>query len=228
MGRPKAVVLLSGGLDSSTCLYWALRKGYACEGLSVFYGQRHAKELESARRVAKAAGVAWRSVRLELPWLGVSSLVDAKARLPDLPLEAIGAGGVPSTYVPARNTVLLAVAASLADATGASAIVTGANGLDNSGYPDCRPDFHAAFDRVLAKGTRAGEEGRKIRILAPLIRLDKAGIVRLARRLAVPLGLTWSCYKGGRTPCGRCDSCKLRAKGFAEAGVADPASSHGR
>lgn len=226
--RPKAVVLLSGGLDSSTCLYWAKAKGYACEGLSVLYGQRHAKELDSARRVAKAAGVPWRSVKLELPWLGVSSLVDSKAKLPDLPLTKIGSGGVPSTYVPARNTVLLAVAASLADATGASSIITGANALDYSGYPDCRPDFHAAFDRVLAKGTRTGEEGRKIRVLAPLIRSDKAGIVRLAKRLGVPLELTWSCYKGGKAPCGRCDSCKLRAKGFLEAGVADPALNHGR
>lgn len=227
MGR-RAVVLLSGGLDSTTCLYWALARGYSCEALSVLYGQRHARELESARRVAKAARVPWRAVTLELPWLEVSSLVDPAARLPDVPLPRIGAGGIPSTYVPARNTVLLAVAASLADATRSSFLVTGANALDSSGYPDCRPDFHAAFDRVLAKGTRAGDEGRTIKVVAPLIRLDKAGIVRLARRLEAPLHLTWSCYKGRERPCGRCDSCKLRAKGFAEAGVPDPALGRGR
>ncbi len=216
--KRRAVVLLSGGLDSSTCLYWALREGYACEAVSVLYGQRHARELDSAKAVAKAAKVPWRPVELELPWLKASSLVSKSMKLPDLPLSKIGAGGIPSTYVPARNTVLLAVAASLADATGASAIVTGANALDFSGYPDCRPAFHRAFERVLAEGTRSGD----IRVLAPLIRLDKEGIVRLALRLRVPLHRTWSCYKGGRRPCGRCDSCKLRAKGFQKAGVLDP------
>ncbi|MBI5202899.1 MAG: 7-cyano-7-deazaguanine synthase QueC [Elusimicrobia bacterium] len=215
----RAVVLLSGGLDSSTCLYWAQREGWDCEAVSVLYGQRHARELDGARAIAKAARVPWRSVELELPWLKVSSLVSKSAKLPDLPLAKIGTGGIPSTYVPARNTVLLAVAASLADATGASAIVTGANALDFSGYPDCRPAFHRAFESVLREGTRSG----KIRVLAPLLRLDKEGIVRLALELGVPLGLTWSCYKGGRRPCGRCDSCKLRAKGFAEAQAIDPA-----
>ena len=161
-------MLLSGGLDSSTCLYWALREGYACEAVSVLYGQRHARELDSAKAVAKAARVPWRPVALELPWLKSSSLVSRTAKLPDIPLSKIGTGGIPSTYVPARNTVLLAVAASLADASGASAIVSGANAQDYSGYPDCRPSFHRAFDRVLAEGTRAGN----IRVLAPLIRLD--------------------------------------------------------
>lgn len=219
----RAIVLLSGGLDSSTCLYWAKARGYACEALSVLYGQRHDRELVSARAVARAAGVPWRVVRLSLPWLAVSSLVGRKRRLPDAPLSRIGSGAIPSTYVPGRNTVLLSVAASLADASGAEAIVTGANAIDFSGYPDCRPGFHRAFEKVLAAGTRAGAEGRRIRVLAPLIKLDKAGIVRLARRLRVPLEETWSCYAGGRRPCGRCDSCKLRAKGFAGAGVEDPA-----
>lgn len=221
--RPRAIVLLSGGLDSSTCLYWALARGYACEAVSVLYGQRHRRELDSARAVARAARVPWRAVELELPWLRVSSLVSRRARLPDVPLPRIGTRGIPSTYVPARNTLLLSIAASLADAFGASAIVTGANALDFSGYPDCRPAFHHAFERVLAEGTRAGDEGRRIRVLAPLIRLDKRAVVRLATRLRVPLELTWSCYRGGRRPCGRCDSCKLRVKGFTEAGVLDPA-----
>ena len=222
--RPRrAIVLLSGGLDSSTCLYWAKARGYACEALSVLYGQRHERELASARAVARAAGVPWRAVRLSLPWLAVSSLVGRGKRLPDVPVAKIGRGGIPSTYVPGRNTLLLSVSASFADASGAQAIVTGANAIDFSGYPDCRPAFHHAFERVLAAGTRAGAEGRSIRVLAPLIKLDKSGIVRLAKRLRVPLELTWSCYKGGRRPCGACDSCKLRAKGFAEAGVEDPA-----
>lgn len=218
------MVLLSGGLDSSTCLYWALTRGYACEAVSVLYGQRHRRELDSARAVARAAGVPWRAVEIVLPWLKVSSLVSTSARLPDVPLSRIGTGGIPSTYVPARNTVLLSIAASLADASGAAAIVTGANALDYSGYPDCRPRFHRAFERVLAVGTRAGSEGRRIRVLAPLIRLDKRGIVRLASRLGVPVELTWSCYKGGRRPCGRCDSCKLRERGFAAAGLEDLAA----
>lgn len=223
MKARRAIVLLSGGLDSSTCLYWARSRGYRCEALSVVYGQRHLRELRSARAVARSAGVPWRMVRLELPWLKVSSLVDPRRRLPDVPLARIGRGPIPSTYVPARNTVLLAVAASLADSIGARALVSGANALDCSGYPDCRPAFHEAFEEVLAAGTRAGAQGRRIRVLAPLIGLDKRGIVRLALRLGVPLRLTWSCYKGGGRPCGDCDSCKLRARGFAEARVADPA-----
>ena len=222
--RPRAVVLLSGGLDSSTCLYWARARGYACEAVSVLYGQRHARELKSARAVARSAGVPWRAVRFDLPWLKVSSLVGRGAKLPDVPLKRIGIGGIPSTYVPARNTIFLALAASLADATGAAAIVTGANFLDYSGYPDCRPAFHRAFEKTMAAGTRAGAEGRRIRVLAPLIKLDKKGVVKLARRLKVPLKLTWSCYAGRSRQCGRCDSCKLRANGFAQAGVEDPAA----
>lgn len=221
------MVLLSGGLDSSTCLFWARREGWRCEALTVLYGQRHARELSSARAVARLAGAPWRVVRLELPWLSVSSLVGRGRRLPDVPLAKIGAGGIPSTYVPARNAVLLSVAASLADAVGAGAIVTGANALDYSGYPDCRPSFHRAFERALAEGTRSGARGRPIRVLAPLVRLGKAAIVRRALALGVPLERTWSCYAGRRRPCGRCDSCKLRAKGFAEAEVPDPAL-HGR
>jgi len=219
----KAVVLLSGGLDSAACLWWARARGWSLTALSVDYGQRHARELSSARSLARAAGAAWERVRLPLPWLKTSSLVDPALKLPDVPLGRIGRGGVPSTYVPGRNTVLLSLAVSLADATGAAAVVTGANALDYSGYPDCRPAFHRAFERVARLGTRSGEEGRGIRVLAPLLRLDKTGVVRLARRLGVPLERTWSCYRGASKPCGACDSCKLRAKGFASAGFPDPA-----
>jgi 7-cyano-7-deazaguanine synthase len=215
----KAIVLLSGGLDSTTALYWARAKGYAPEGLAVLYGQRHAKELKAARAVARAAKVPLHEVTLRLPWLGGSSLTNARLRLPDLPLARIGMGGVPSTYVPGRNTMFLALAASLADAAGADAVVIGANALDYSGYPDCRPPFIRAFEKTARQGTRRA----RLKLLAPLLRLDKAGIVRLARRVGAPLELTWSCYAGTPRPCGRCDSCKLRAKGFREAGAVDPA-----
>lgn len=215
----KAVVLLSGGLDSTTALYWAKTKGYAPVALAVQYGQRHAKELKAARRVAKAARVPLHEVTLRLPWLGGSSLTNARLRLPDLPLSKIGTGGVPSTYVPGRNTMFLSLAASLADAVGADVVVIGANALDYSGYPDCRPPFIRAFESAAREGTRR----TKLKVLAPLLRLDKAGIVRLAARVRAPLAATWSCYAGTPSPCGRCDSCKLRAKGFREAGKADPA-----
>ncbi|MDX6770702.1 MAG: 7-cyano-7-deazaguanine synthase QueC [Elusimicrobiota bacterium] len=215
----KAVVLLSGGLDSTTALYWAKKKGWSPIALSVRYGQRHSKELKAARRVAAAARAPLHEVTLDLPWLGGSSLTNARLRLPDLPLSKIGAGGVPSTYVPGRNTVFLALAASLADAAGADAVVIGANALDYSGYPDCRPAFTRAFEKTARAGTRR----TRLKVLAPLLHLDKAGIVRLAGAVGAPLALTWSCYAGRARPCGRCDSCKLRAKGFREAGAADPA-----
>lgn len=215
----KAVVLLSGGLDSTTALFWAKDKGYDCVALSVRYGQRHERELRSARLVAKKAGVPLHEVELALPWLsGSSSLTNRRERLPDVPLAKIGRG-VPSTYVPARNTVFLSMAASLADALSARAIVIGANVLDYSGYPDCRPEYLRAMEGAIRRGTRLP----RVKILAPLVRLDKAGIVRLARRVGAPIGLTWSCYAGGEKPCGRCDSCKLRAKGFSEARAADEA-----
>lgn len=219
----KAVVLLSGGLDSATCLWWAKARGYETHALSLRYGQRHARELRSARALAKAAGARLHEVALSLDWLKTSSLVDARKVLPDLPLSRIGTGGVPSTYVPGRNTIFAALGLSLADAVGAEAVIVGANALDYSGYPDCRPAFYAAFGKVARLGTRRGDEGRPLAVLAPLVRMDKAAIVRLARRLGTPLALTWSCYAGDRRPCGRCDSCKLRAKGFAQAGVEDPA-----
>lgn len=220
----KAVVLLSGGLDSATTLFWAKERGYAPIALSVDYGQRHRRELASARRLAKAARAPHFALSLKLPWLAASSSLVGKARrLPDVPLSKIGRGRIPSTYVPGRNTILAALGVSLADAQGAEAVVAGANVLDYSGYPDCRPAFFAAFEKVAKLGTKRGDEGKPLKMLSPLIRLDKAAIVRLAFRLGVPLRQTWSCYAGGARPCGRCDSCKLRAKGFEAAGRPDPA-----
>lgn len=221
--KKRAIILLSGGLDSAVCLYWAKKRGYSVEALSIHYGQRHAKELDSARRLAKAARVRLHQVRLPLPWLKGSSLVGKNKALPNVSLEKIGKNGIPSTYVPGRNTIFVSLGVSLADAIGAEAVVIGANALDYSGYPDCRPAFYRAFSEVARRGTRRGAEGRPLRIDTPLVRLDKAAIVRLARRLKVPLELTWSCYLGGARPCGRCDSCKLRAKGFLSAGIRDPA-----
>jgi len=219
----RAVVLLSGGLDSATVLYWARARGYRPTALTVHYGQRHAREFSAARRLARAVGADWVPVRLYLPWLKASSLVDRRTPLPEIPASRIGKGPIPSTYVPGRNTVFLSLAVSLADAAGAEAVVIGSNAQDFSGYPDCRPEFNRAFEKAVRLGTRRGAEGKRLVLLAPLQRLDKAGIVRLAKRLKVPLEVTWSCYQGGRRPCGRCDSCKLRARGFAAAGVKDPA-----
>ena len=222
MKKKKAVVLLSGGLDSTTALYWALKKGWEPVALAVRYGQRHVRELSAARAVARRAGVSVHEVALALPWLGVSSLTNKALKLPKIALSKIGRGGIPSTYVPGRNTMFLALAASLADSIGARAIVIGANALDYSGYPDCRPPFLNAFSKVAKLGTRVGAEGGSMKVLAPLLHLDKKGIVRLARRVGAPLELTWSCYAGGAKPCGTCDSCQLRAKGFREAGTEDP------
>lgn len=224
--QKKAVVLLSGGLDSATCLWWAISKGMSPTALIVDYGQRHCREIVSARSLVRAAGVRSCELKLNLPWLKVSSLVGRNKRLPDIPLSRIGKNGVPSTYVPARNTMLLSLAGSLAESIGARTLVIGANALDYSGYPDCRPAFTRAMERALGLGTRAGNEGRGISIVAPLIRLNKAAIVRLAFKLGVPLESTWSCYLGGKSPCGACDSCKLRAKGFKQADACDPLCGH--
>ncbi|MBI5630293.1 MAG: 7-cyano-7-deazaguanine synthase QueC [Elusimicrobia bacterium] len=220
----KAVVLLSGGLDSTTALFWAKKRGYGLSALSIDYGQRHRRELDAAREAAKRAGAEFHEIKLALPWLKVSSLINKGLALPDLPLPKIGRE-LPSTYVPGRNTVFLSLALSLADAVGAQAIVIGANALDYSGYPDCRPRYLAAFEKAARLGSRSGSAGREFEVLAPLIRLDKKGIIKLALKVNAPLALTWSCYRGGQRPCGKCDSCKLRAKGFYEVGVADPALS---
>jgi 7-cyano-7-deazaguanine synthase len=224
-GRPKAICLVSGGLDSSTALAWARREGFDCYALSFDYGQRHRIELEAARRVAKALGaVEHRVVSIDLAQFGGSALTA------DIPvpkrrsLEEMGAG-IPVTYVPARNTIFLAVALGWAEVLGAADLVIGVNALDYSGYPDCRPEFIEAFERLANLATKAGVEGRlRLKVHTPLIHLTKAGIVRLAAELGVDFRLTHSCYDprpDGR-PCGACDSCLLRRKGFAEAGLADP------
>ncbi|MFA5035286.1 MAG: 7-cyano-7-deazaguanine synthase QueC [Candidatus Margulisiibacteriota bacterium] len=205
----KAVVLLSGGLDSTTTLYYALDKGYACQALIFDYGQRHKRELRSAVAVAKRARVSYQILKISLPWKG-SALLDAKVKVPTGRSLKKMATEIPSTYVPARNTIFLSFALSFAEAIGAQAIFIGANALDYSGYPDCRPDYYAAYQKVIEKGTKA----KKIKIVTPLIDLTKEEIIKLGRKLGAPLEMTWSCYQGGKEPCGVCDSCRLREKGF--------------
>jgi 7-cyano-7-deazaguanine synthase len=222
-GRRAAVVLLSGGLDSATCLAVARRDGFDAHCLSIDYGQRHRGELGRARRVARALGAAdHRVVKVDLSAFGGSALTDPAIAVPKGRRVGRGSGGIPVTYVPARNTVLLAVALAYAETLGAEDVYVGVNAVDYSGYPDCRPAFLRAFDRVAREGTRAGVSGRPPRIRAPLVRLSKAGIIRLGRSLGVPYRMTQSCYDpvGGRA-CGRCDACALRRKGFAEAGGPD-------
>lgn len=219
----QAVVLLSGGLDSATAAALARREGWSLNGLTVRYGQVHAVEIEAARRVALALGMA-RHVELDvdLRAFGGSALV-GDGDVPKSDTGDIGAG-IPSTYVPARNTVMLSLALAWAEVIGAERIVIGVNALDYSGYPDCRPEFIAAFEYLASLATKAGVEGRPLQVWAPLQQLSKAGIIRLGQELGLDYGLTHSCYDprpGGR-PCGRCDSCILRARGFAEAGVRDP------
>ena len=217
----KAVVLFSGGLDSTTCLYWARAQGYTCEALTVSYGQRHAREVEAACKITQKLGIKHHLIDLHLPWLAASSsLTNHTQPLPDISVTQIPQAGIPSTYVPGRNLMFLSIAGSLVDAIKAQALIAGPNAVDFSGYPDCTPAFFKAAGDALNRGTRQGvREG--IEVLAPLMTMSKAEIVRLAASLGVPFELTWSCYAGGAKPCGHCDSCKLRAKGFAEAGVHD-------
>jgi 7-cyano-7-deazaguanine synthase len=218
------VVLLSGGLDSTTCLAWARARGFDCHTLAVDYGQRHLVELEAARRVAEAFGVRdHRVVRVDLRAIGGSSLT-AELSVPKHRDAASMSTAIPSTYVPARNSVFLSVALGLAETLGASALVAGMNVLDYSGYPDCRPEFVRAFESLANVATRAGVEGTRFTVHTPLMALDKAGIIRLGRSLGVDYALTHSCYDPSPAglACGACDSCRLRARGFAEAGVPDP------
>jgi 7-cyano-7-deazaguanine synthase len=219
-----AVLLLSGGLDSATCLAWARHEGFACHTLAVDYGQRHRVELEAAARVAAALGAAsHRVVRVDLRAIGGSALTAAIDVPRDRDESAMGAD-VPVTYVPARNTVLLALALGLAETLNAADLVAGMNALDYSGYPDCRPEFVRAFEALAGVATAAGLAGTRYRVHTPLMTLDKAGIVRLGISLGVDYALTHSCYDPAPdgAACGRCDSCLLRKKGFREAGAADP------
>jgi 7-cyano-7-deazaguanine synthase len=226
--RPRAVVLLSGGLDSATAAAIAISEGFDLFALTIAYGQRHAVEIGAARAVARSLGAARHvELQVDLSAFGGSALTD---RI-EVPKDRdLGAADIPSTYVPARNTVFLSLAMAWAEAAGARDIYIGVNALDYSGYPDCRPEFIDAFEHLAALATKAGVEGERLRIHAPLVRMTKAEIIRRGLDLNVDYALTYSCYDpdaAGR-PCGRCDSCRLRARGFAEAGVKDPALQPGR
>jgi 7-cyano-7-deazaguanine synthase len=217
----RAVILLSGGLDSATVLAIARSEGRECHALSIVYGQRHIVELEAARRVASAMGVDEHVVHsLDLRVFGASALTSEI----DVPKDAVGAPGIPITYVPARNTIFLALALGYAEARDAEEIWIGVNEVDSSGYPDCRPEFIDAFQQVILKGTRSGVEHGQPRLIAPLLHLTKADIIRRGVTLGVNYAITHSCYDpapDGRA-CGHCDSCLLRRKGFIDAGVGDP------
>ena len=218
--RP-AVCLLSGGLDSSTCLAWAKREGFTCYALSFDYGQRHRMELDAARRVADSMGVARLiTIPIDLRPFGGSALTDR-----DIAVPKERTSGIPVTYVPVRNTIFLSLALAWAEVLGAANIVIGVNAIDYSGYPDCRPEFIHAYETMANLATRAGVEGHtKLKIHTPLIELSKAGIIKLAAELNVDLSLTHSCYdpEADGHACGQCDSCVLRLKGFQEAGLVDP------
>ncbi|MBM4214839.1 MAG: 7-cyano-7-deazaguanine synthase QueC [Gammaproteobacteria bacterium] len=220
VSKPRAVVLLSGGLDSATVLAMSIEQGYDAYALSVHYGQRHSAELAAAARVATTLGAReHRIMGVELTGIGGSALTDSSIAVPTSPVA-----GIPVTYVPARNTLMLSLALGWAEVLGAEAIFIGVNAVDYSGYPDCRPEFIAAFAEAARLGTRVGIEGAAIRVEAPLVRLSKADIIRQGHRLGVDFSLTVSCYQAdseGRA-CGRCDSCRLRREGFVSAGVPDP------
>jgi 7-cyano-7-deazaguanine synthase len=219
MNKP-AVILLSGGLDSATTLALARALGFGCYALSVAYGQRHSSELDAAARIARTLGaLEHRTMRVDLAGIGGSALTDSNIAVP----EATTAG-IPATYVPARNTLMLALALGWAEVLASQDIFIGVNAVDFSGYPDCRPEFIAAFENLAALATRAGVEGRACRVHAPLISWTKAQIIREGVRLGVDFGATVSCYQAdelGRA-CGRCDSCRIRKSGFEVAGVVDP------
>ncbi len=217
----KAVILLSGGLDSTVTLYLAKEAGYKVYGLTFNYGQRHKKEIEAAKKISRRIKVPLEIVKIKLPWLK-DALTDKRKHLPMRNLEEIPRQ-IPSTYVAARNTIFLSFAVSFAESIGAGTIFIGANALDWSGYPDCTPEYFRAWEKVIERGTKTGIKGKRIKIKVPLVRKTKADIVKLGEKTGVPFELTWSCYEGGKFPCGKCDTCLLRAKGFKMAGIKDPA-----
>jgi 7-cyano-7-deazaguanine synthase len=225
VGMKKAVCLLSGGLDSTVTAAWAKSKGYQVHALTFDYGQRHKREIQSARKVAKALGTKeHRILRIDLAQIGGSALTDRRINVPKgKSYSQIKASKrIPVTYVPARNTILLSFALAYAEVVGADAIFIGANHMDYSGYPDCRPRYFRAYQRMANLATKSAVEGSKVRIEHPIIGMDKKAIVKAGIRLKAPLHLTWSCYSGGKKACGRCDSCVLRLNGFKEAQVKDP------
>ena len=211
----KAVILLSGGLDSATVAAQAIADGYKAIALSFRYGQRHERELLAARQVAEALNIRDHFiVDVNLAQWGGSALTDTSIAMP---IEGVQVGEIPITYVPGRNTVFIAIALSLAEAKGAEAIYLGINAVDYSGYPDCRPDYLEAFQKLAALSSKVGVEGNAPKLVAPLVMDSKTDIVRRARRLGVPIDLTWSCYQGGEFPCGVCDSCRIRNQALMEA-----------
>lgn len=224
--KPKAVVLLSGGLDSATAAAQAIADGYDLIALSFRYGQRHDRELKAAEAIATHFQISQHhTIEVNLGQWGGSALTDAAMALPQ---EGVVADQIPVTYVPGRNTVFIAIALSLAEATGAEAIYLGINAVDYSGYPDCRPDYLDAFQHLATLSSKAGLEGRAPKLVAPLVMDSKVDIVRRAIQLGVPIEQTWSCYAGGDVPCGRCDSCRIRDRALIEAGYPEMATPSGR
>ena len=213
----EAVLLLSGGLDSTTVAALLHSEGIAFIALAIDYGQRHSKEVKAAGRIASHYGAELITMKIDFSKIGGSALTD-----PDIAVPAGGAEGIPVTYVPARNSVFLSIALGIAEARGCRSIYTGVNAVDYSGYPDCRPEFIDAFNRMASLATKAGVEGRAPVVVAPLITKSKRDIVSIGRKLAAPYELSWSCYNGREKACGVCDSCILRLKGFREAGFRDP------
>jgi len=214
------VVLLSGGLDSAVTLAIAKKQGFKCHCLIFDYGQRHNREINSARKIASAAGCEYELIKIKFPWKG-SSLLDERIKLTES-VKADKPGAIPATYVPARNIIFLSFALSYAETIRAGAIFIGAHQQDYSGYPDCRKEFFRSLRPVVAHGTKTGAQRGSIRIITPLINKGKSQIIKLGKRMGVDFKLTWSCYNGGSKPCGKCDSCYYRAKGFKEAGLKDP------
>ncbi|MDR2866361.1 MAG: 7-cyano-7-deazaguanine synthase QueC [Methanomassiliicoccaceae archaeon] len=217
---PKAIVLLSGGLDSAVTLALSVSHGNETVALSFRYGQRHARELDSAKDIAKHYDTEHFIVDIDLSAFR-SSLIGNTGKV-EKDRENIG-GDIPPTYVPARNIIMMSIAAGLCESEGADRIYIGANSVDYSGYPDCREEFFMSFGEMLRKGTKAGAEGHPIRIETPILNMSKSEIIGLGKRMNVPMHLTWSCYSGGKKACGRCDSCILRLKGFRDAGYRDEA-----
>ncbi len=225
--QKSAVVLLSGGLDSAVTLAEAKRQGFRCLCLIFDYGQRHRKEIEAAKKISRLNGCSYRLIKMKFPWKG-SVLLDKMAEITKSSLCRDRRGykassNIPDTYVPARNIIFLSLALSCAEAVGATAIFIGAHAQDYSGYPDCRPEFFRAFEKVISCGTKAGVKKTGITIKTPVLNKSKSEIIKMGLSLGVNFALTWSCYKGGKSPCGKCDSCYFRRRGFQELGILDPA-----